>query len=169
MAPRSCSSAGRVARERFRDREDDLGVDGHLGVVPAPAVPREELVVVLDDAVVDADDGAVPHGMVVGGDRRRALREVADVQEDLRCEGRHRELLDQRAGARLLLVHHEARAAAVAVGVADRVLATLGDPREQRLRGERAIDVDRSPRLYPAMPHTLCRPLQSPSEASRSR
>ena len=47
---------GRPAAGKLREREDDLGVDRHLGLRALDAVLREELVVVLDDPVVDPDD-----------------------------------------------------------------------------------------------------------------
>jgi hypothetical protein len=46
-------------------------------------VTREKIVVVLDDAVVNADDGAVPNRVVVDLDVGVALRVVANVQDDL--------------------------------------------------------------------------------------
>ena len=59
-------------------------------------VPLEELVVVEDDPVVDPDDRAVPDRMVVGSDRRVALRVVAHVHEQLVGAVRHRDALEEQ-------------------------------------------------------------------------
>ncbi len=74
---------------RLDEREDHLRVDGHLGLVTLDAVACEELLVVRDDPVVDARHGAVADGVVVRGDRRVALRVVADVDEHLPGSGGH--------------------------------------------------------------------------------
>src|SRR5205823_12138394 len=65
------------------EREDRLGVDGHPGLGAGAGVGGEQLVVVEDDPVVDTDDRAVSHRVVVGRDRRMALRVVAHVYEKL--------------------------------------------------------------------------------------
>ena len=81
----------RLARDAVlvHEREDRLRVDGHLRLLALETVPGEDLLVVEDDPVVDADHGAVPDGVVVGGDSRMALRVVAHVDESLRRLGGH--------------------------------------------------------------------------------
>ena len=69
--------------ELVDEREDRLGIDRHLGLMPLEAVPREDFLVVDDDPVVDALDGSMADGMVVGRDPRMALRVVADVDQRL--------------------------------------------------------------------------------------
>jgi hypothetical protein len=78
-------------------------------------VTREERVVVRDDPVVDPHHAAVPDGVVVREDRRVALREVANVNEDLADRVGQGDRVDQRAGARLLLVHGNRVAQAIRV------------------------------------------------------
>ena len=119
--------------------EDHLGVDGHLGLGALEAVPRHQLVVVQDRAVVDAGDRAVTDRVVVRGDLRMALRVVADVQEDLVRIGRDRDLVEDGARAGLLLVDGQ-RASGGAEGVPDRVGAALGDRGQQRLGSARPVD-----------------------------
>ena len=123
----------------FHQGEDDLRVDGHVrfGTVEAPL--REELLVVLDDAVVDPDDGAVADGMIVGREGRVALRVVAYVDEHLTGLVRNAHRPEQLTGAGALLGDLEVEAGA-AVRVSDRVRATLGDCRQESLRRESAID-----------------------------
>ena len=53
------------------------------GSARSSAVAGEDLLVVDDDPVVDADDRAVPDRVVVGEIGRVALRVVAHVHEDL--------------------------------------------------------------------------------------
>src|SRR5512132_4600276 len=67
--------------ERVGQREDRRRVDRHLRSFTLEAVPLEDLLGVDDDPVVDADYLAVTHGVVVGLDRRMALRVVAYVDE----------------------------------------------------------------------------------------
>ena len=122
----------------LHEREDRLGVDRHLRLRALDPVPREELVVVGDDAVVDADDRAVTDGMVVGLDVRVALREIADVDQRLQRVGGHLELVEERARAATKL--GDTRAALTAMGVPDCVGAALGDAGEERLRSERPVD-----------------------------
>jgi hypothetical protein len=55
----------------------------------------EEFVVVDDDPVVDPDYRPVPDRMVVGRDRRVALRVVPDVDEELACGVRHGDPLQE--------------------------------------------------------------------------
>ena len=73
----------RVVPAKLHEREDGLGVDGHVRLVARDPVPLEERVVVLDQAVVDPDHAAMPDGVVVGGDLGMALRVVAHVDERL--------------------------------------------------------------------------------------
>ena len=122
------------------EREDRLRVDGHAALRTGTRVLLEQLVVVQDDPVVDADDVAVAHGMVVGRDRGMALRVVADVEEDLRRVGRNRDPLEHLARAGALLVDGRRPLGRAPKRVTDRVGAALGDPREQRPRGQRAVD-----------------------------
>jgi hypothetical protein len=124
----------RVAVRVGGDGEDRLRVDGHPRLDARAVVAGEELVVVDDDAVVDAHDRPVPDGVVVRGDRRVALRVVADVDEELRGAGRDVDPVEQHRGRRALL--HDGRVAGRgrAVGVADGVGSALGDAREERLR-----------------------------------
>ena len=136
-APKLGQRAGIVLAE-FHEREDRLRVDGHLRLRALDPVPREKLVVVGDDPVVDPDDRAVTDGVVVGLDVRVSLGEVPDVDQRLKRVGRHLELVEERAGAAAKL--GDARAAVAAMGVADGVGPALGDAGEQRLRSERPVD-----------------------------
>src|SRR5581483_11090458 len=129
----------RVAPRCLGGGEDHLGVDAHAGCGPLVPVPDHQLVVVQDRAVVHADDGPVPDGVVVGGDARVALRVVPHVEEHLRGVGGDRDVLEDRAGAGAPLVHGGG-AARSAAGVADRVGSAFGDRGEQRLAGERTVD-----------------------------
>src|SRR4051812_13411553 len=90
----------------------------------------EELVVVLDDAVVDAYNGAVADGMVVGGEARMSLREVADMDEEVRRLLGHADALEQRRRSRTLLVDGDPGAGG-AVGIAHGVGASFGDPGQE--------------------------------------
>ena len=54
IEPRSSSIASRAEAELVDEREDRLGVDGHLRLLPLEAVAGEDLLVVQDDPVVDA-------------------------------------------------------------------------------------------------------------------
>ena len=120
------------------EREDRLGVDGHVRMGTLEAVAGEDLLVVDDDPVVDPDHRAVPDRMVVRLDRGMALGVVADVHEHLRRRRRDVHLVQQRAGAGAALVDgHEG--AGAAVRVPDRIRATLGDSGQERLRGQRAL------------------------------
>ncbi len=78
------------------------------GSAPVEPVAREDLLVVLDDPVVDADDGAVPDRVVVGEDRGVALRVVTHVHERLRRGVGEGDGVEQRARAGSLLVHGDA-------------------------------------------------------------
>ncbi len=124
----------------FHEREDRLRVDGHLRLGTFDPVPGEELVVVLDHAVVDADDGPVPDRVVVRLDLGMPLREVADVDE---CLGGLRgdvELVEEGARSTAELRHTRLPGGVPAVRVADGVGAALGDSREERLGGQRPVD-----------------------------
>ena len=109
-----------------RDREDRLRVDGHPGLAPRAVVTGEQLVVVEDDPVVDADDGAVADRVIVGLDPRMALGVVADVDERLGDGLRDGDLVEEGARAGALLVDLEG-AARGPVRITDRVGAALGD------------------------------------------
>jgi hypothetical protein len=102
-------------------------------------VLREELLVVFDDAVVDPDDRAVADGVVVGREGRMTLRVVAHVDEDLVGLGRDAHGPEQLTGAGPLFGDLEVEAGD-AIRVADGVRSTLGDCRQESLRGESAID-----------------------------
>ena len=78
-----------------REGEDGLRVDGHARLGAGAGVVGEELVIVLDPAVVDADDRPVPDRVVVGLDRGVALRELADVHEQLVRRLGHGDVLEQ--------------------------------------------------------------------------
>jgi hypothetical protein len=64
------------------DGEDGLGVDRHSGLSPRAVVVGEQLVVVVDDPVVNADDRAVADRMVVRSDGWMTFRVVPDVDQD---------------------------------------------------------------------------------------
>src|SRR5438128_284954 len=130
----------RAALGMLGESEDRLRVDRHLRMRALETVPLEDLLVVEDDPVVDAHDGAVTDGVVVRLDRRMALRVVANVDQRLARLERKLEALEQGARARPLLVAADAAVAGRAVGVARRVGAALGDSCEEGLRGERAVD-----------------------------
>ena len=131
--------AARPAAGAFGEREDHLGVDRHLRLVPPDVVEDDQLLVVDDDPVVDPDDGAVAHRVVVRLDPRMALRVVADVNEGLGRLGRKRYLVEQLAGPAALLPDGDDPARA-AVGVPDRVRASLRDPRQESLRRQRPVE-----------------------------
>ena len=128
-----------IRPRRVHEGEDRLGVDRHLGLGPLEAVAREDLLVVDDDPVVDPDDRSVADRVVVREDRGVALRVVAHVDERVRRVARQLDGLEQGRRPGALLVDRDVRAG-TAVRVADRIGAALGDPREERLGGERAID-----------------------------
>ena len=119
----------RAALGVLGEREDRLGVDGHLGMGALEAVVGEDLLVVDDDPVVDPDDRAVPDRVVVRLDRGMALGVVPHVHEHLRrrpagtCTS-----LQQLTGAGAALVHRHG-AARAAMGVPDGVGAALCDSR----------------------------------------
>ena len=78
--------------------------------------------------------------MVVGLDLGVPLREVAHVDERLaRVRRGDDELVEESAGAAAELRHVDL-AVGDAVRVPDGVGSALGDPREQRLRGQRPLD-----------------------------
>ena len=93
------------------EREDRLGVDRHPRLGAGALELGEELVVVDDDPVVDPDHRAVPDGMVVGRDRRVALRVVAHVDEELGGRVGHVDALEKLARGRPLLRHDRIRIA----------------------------------------------------------
>jgi hypothetical protein len=121
--------------------EDRLGVDRHLRLGAGAIMGLEELVVVRDDPVVDPDHRPVAHRVVVGGNRRVALRVVPDMDEQLGRLGRHRDPVEEHRGRRPLLDDGGVAAPGQAIGVADGVGAALGDRGQERLRGERPLDV----------------------------
>ena len=129
----------RAAAGRLGDREDHLGVDGHVALGPLEAVAGHQLVVVEDRAVMDSDDRAVAHGVVVRGDPRVALRVVADVEQNLSRVGGYRDPVEHpaRAGALLVEGHRTSRRA---VRVPNGVGAPLGDPGQECLGGPRPVD-----------------------------
>ena len=127
--------AGRL----FREGEDRLGVDGHARLGPLEAVSGEDLLVVQDDPVVDADNLAVPDRMVVGREARVALRVVADVHDRLASLAGDGQPVEEGAGAATLLVHGHGEAGP-AVGVADRIRSTFRDRGQERLSHEGLVD-----------------------------
>ena len=124
---------------RVDEGEDHLGVDRHLGLVPGDAVTSEQLVVVLDDPVVDADDAPVANGVVVRRDRRMPLRVVADVDERLPRRRGKGDRVEHRARAGLLLVDGEW--AIRADCISDSIRPALGDPGQQCLSRKCSIDL----------------------------
>ena len=102
-------------------------------------MPLEDLLVIQDDPVVDADDLSVADRVIVGLDGGMALRVVAHMEENLHGRSRNGELRKERARARALLVHRN-HVAMRPVGIADGVCAALGDAGEQSLRGQRPVD-----------------------------
>jgi hypothetical protein len=129
----------RVAPPLLGEREDRLRVDGHRRVPALPAVAVEELLVVLDDAVVDPDDRAVADRVVVGLDRGVALRVVPHVHEHLAGARRDVHAVEQPARAAALLDDVDPRAYAPE-GVSGRIGAAFGDPGQQGLRRQRPVD-----------------------------
>ena len=129
----------RPALGQLGEREDRLGVDGHPGRGALEAVVGEDFLVVQDDPVVDADDRSVPDRVVVGLDHGVALGVVAHVDEHLARVLRDLDAVEELARAGALLV--DLNVAAVAIRIADRVGAALGDTCQQSLSGERPIDV----------------------------
>ena len=118
-------------------------------------VGGEQLVVVQDDPVVDPDNRAVPDRVVVGGDRRMALRVVAHVHEQLVRVGGHRDALEQLRGGRALLDDR--------IGVS-RGRGRRSRPRRRHARRSRRAAPARPAsarrasaefRLYPAIPHMV--------------
>jgi hypothetical protein len=130
----------RVVARVGGDSEDRLGVDRHPRLDAGAGVGGEQLVVVRDDPVVDTDDRAVPHGVVVRGDRRMPLGVVAHVHEQLIRRLGDGDALEQLRRRRALLDDGRVGLLRAAVGVADRIRAALGDRREQRLRSQRPLD-----------------------------
>ena len=125
---------------RVDEGEDRLGVDRHLGLVPRDAVTNEQLVVVLDDPVVDADDAPVANGVVVRRDRRMPLRVVADVDERLTASTAGRTIVSSIALAPVCCLWTVERTVR-ADRVSDGVRASLGDPGQQCLSRKCSIDL----------------------------
>ena len=123
------------------DREDRLRVHAHPRLGAGAGVGGEQLVVVRDDPVVDADDRPVPNGMVVGVDRGVALGVVAHVHQQLRHILGHRDPLEELRGGRALLDDGGVFLGSRAVGVPDGVGPSLGDGGEQCLRSQRPLDI----------------------------
>ena len=146
IEPRARHRAGeslervRVVLRMGREGEDRLRVDGHPRLCPGARKLAEQLVVVEDDPVVDPDHRAVPDRVVVGRDRRMALRVVAHVDEQLGRVRGDLNAIEEVARRRPLLCHDRIGVTGAAVRVPDRVRATLGDPGEQRLRRQRPVD-----------------------------
>jgi hypothetical protein len=102
----------------------------------------EQLVVVDDDPVVNADHRPVADRVVVRLDTRMALGVVAHVQQHLAGLGGERDSCEEGARARPLLCDRDP-AGARAIGVTDRVGAALGDAGEQGLSRQRPVDARR--------------------------
>ena len=168
IEPRSSSSDGAAAVRRLDEREDRLGVHGHVGLGPLESVGEHLLVVVDDDPVVHPDDRAVADGMVVGLDRRVALRVVTDV--DQRLGGVGRDLESGRAA-------RSRRSAACGPRRAARACAypTASAPRSAIPASSACAASVRSTalaalRLYPAIPHMLLKnPFDETSDSSHGR
>jgi hypothetical protein len=79
------------------------------------------------------------NGVVVGIDRRMALREVADVNERLPAVSWDLELVEERTRATAQLRHAHGLAGRT-VCVPHGVGTALGDPCEERLSGQRPVD-----------------------------
>jgi hypothetical protein len=122
--------------------EDRLGVDRHLGLVALETVLGEDLLVVRDDPVVDADDPTVADGVVVGRKSGVALGVVTDVDEELGRFRRHPNEVEELARAGALLVHRHGNPVAPE-GVAGGVRAAAGDGCQKRLSRKRLIDAAR--------------------------
>ena len=104
---------------------------------------------------MDADDRPVLDGMVVGGDRRMALRVVPHVHEQLVRVGGHAHPVEQlRRGRALLHDAWRSVSAGRAVRVADGVGAALGDRGQQCLRGQRPLDARSGREGYIRLCHT---------------
>ena len=127
----------RVVAAVRRDREHCFRVDRHPWLNARAPVRGEELVIVDDRSVVDADNRPVPNRMVVRRDRRMPLGVVPHVDEQLRCMIGHRDPIEQHSRRRLLLHDGCTRFLRRAVQVADGVRAALCDPCQERLRRER--------------------------------
>ena len=69
-----------------------------------------------------------------------ALGVVAHVDEELSGVVRHADAVEQEACGRPLLRDHGILLVPAAICVPDRVRAAVGDPGQERLRGERAVD-----------------------------
>jgi len=102
-------------------------------------VGGEELVVVRDDPVVDPDHRPVAHRVVVGVDRRMALRVVPDVDEKLVDLLRDRDPFEELRRRRALLDDGGVGVVRGPVGVPDGVGAAFGDRSEQGLRSQRPL------------------------------
>ena len=128
-----------VGAAPVHERKDRLGIDRHPGLGALDPVALEDLLVVRDPTVVDADDCPVPDRMVVGEQGGVALRELAHVDERLGGVVWQLDAVEERRCPRPLLVDMHA-AVSSAVRVSDGIGTTLGDPGEQGLRGQRPIN-----------------------------
>ena len=125
---------------QLHQREDRLGVDGHVALGALEPVPGEHVVVVLDDAVVDSHHGRRAGSDGCSRDLRVTLRVVAHVDEGVLGGGRDLDLVEERAGTASQLRDAATAPSALSRRIADGVGAALRDPGEQRLRRERSLD-----------------------------
>ena len=126
-------------RSKLHEREDRLGVDRHVWLCALDVIASEQRIVVQHDSVVDADDRAVPDGVIVRLDVRVTLCEVAHVNQRLLRLRRNGELVEERARTAAELRHARV-ARCAAMGISDGVRAALGDPGQKRLGSERPVD-----------------------------
>jgi hypothetical protein len=91
-------------------REDRSRVDGHVGLGANEPVAGENLLVVHDDSVVDADHAAVAEGMVVRLDLGVTLGVVTHVDKQLCGVVGDADTVEERARTGALLVDRDAAA-----------------------------------------------------------
>ena len=123
------------------EHHDRLGVDGDERRRARHPVLREQLVVVVEVAVVDADYPPVADGVVVVVDPRDALRELAHVHDRGAGVLRHHDLVDQVAQPARVLGHFDVPTGAV-VRDPGGVLPALTYPREKQACGCGQVEVD---------------------------
>jgi hypothetical protein len=130
------------------------------------AVAPEELVVVVEVAVVDDDRAPVAHRVVVVVERRHALGVAADVEDRRAGRVGHGDVLDELAQTHRILVHLDGAIRTV-VGVPRRIGAALRDPREQQARERGPLELHtRGDRESGDAAHTLSLPRVAPIKLS---
>ena len=133
--------------------EDRLRVDCHPRLGASARELCEQLVVVHDDPVVDPDHRPVADRMVVGGDRRMALRVVADVDEDLGRGLRDVDALEELACGRPLLRHHRVGQPGPRCAYPTASAPRSAIPARRACAASVRSTALRDERLYPAIPH----------------